>query len=64
MSRAKVESHITKSMEKMKVSKLDCLQFHWWDYKDKRYLEALKHLADLQAEEKIGATNFVAFRNY
>lgn len=27
-----------------------CVQFHWWDYKDKRYLDTLGHLADLQQE--------------
>ena len=40
---------------------LDLLQFHWWDYADERYLDALKHLADLQHEGKIrhlALTNF------
>lgn len=38
------------SMTGMQVDSLDCVQFHWWDYKDKRYLDALGHLADLQRE--------------
>ena len=38
----------------MGVTRLDCLQFHWWDYNDKRYMDALKHLSDLQSEGKIG----------
>ena len=54
MTREKVQAHIERSMNRMNVPKLDCLQFHWWDYGDKRYLEALKHLADLQSEGKIG----------
>ena len=40
---------------------LDLLQFHWWDYSDESYLEALDHLADLRQEGKIrhlALTNF------
>ena len=40
---------------------LDLLQFHWWEYDDARYLDALKHLADLQHEGRIkhlALTNF------
>ena len=40
---------------------LDLLQFHWWDYRDARYLDALRHLADLRDEGKIrhlALTNF------
>ena len=45
----------------MSVSKLDMLQFHWWDYSDSRYLDALKYLDELRAEGLIGelsVTNF------
>jgi len=45
----------------MGVECLDLLQFHWWDYDDASYLDALKHLADLQREGKIrhlALTNF------
>lgn len=38
------------SMTRMQVDSLDCVQFHWWDYRDKRYLDALGHLSDLQQE--------------
>ncbi|HEV8030088.1 MAG TPA: aldo/keto reductase, partial [Stellaceae bacterium] len=40
---------------------LDLLQFHWWDYRDNRYLDALRHLADLRDEGRIrhlALTNF------
>ena len=43
------------------MSTLDLLQFHWWDYADASYLDALRHLADLQAEGRIrhlALTNF------
>ena len=41
--------------------RLDLLQFHWWDYADNRYLDALKHLADLRDAGRIrhlALTNF------
>jgi aryl-alcohol dehydrogenase-like predicted oxidoreductase len=37
------------------------LQFHWWDYNDSSYLDALNNLSKLQNENKIkhlGLTNF------
>lgn len=45
-----VEKALQRSMNRMQVDSLDCLQFHWWDYRDKRYLDALGHLSDLQQE--------------
>jgi len=45
-----VEKALQRSMTRMQVDRLDCVQFHWWDYKDKRYLDALGHLSDLQQE--------------
>jgi aryl-alcohol dehydrogenase-like predicted oxidoreductase len=61
MTRPIVAESIGISLRRMSVPVLDLLQFHWWDYRDDRYLDALKHLADLQAEGKIrylGLTNF------
>ena len=46
---------------RMGVESLDLLQFHWWEYGDASYLDALKHLADLQHEGRIkhlALTNF------
>ena len=45
-----VEKALQRSMTRMQVDTLDCVQFHWWDYGDKRYLDALGHLSDLQQE--------------
>jgi aryl-alcohol dehydrogenase-like predicted oxidoreductase len=45
----------------MGVERLDLLQFHWWDYRDDRYLEALTHLAELRDEgriQRVALTNF------
>ncbi|XP_051804967.1 uncharacterized protein LOC110958515 isoform X2 [Acanthochromis polyacanthus] len=61
MERRVVEKALQRSMSRMQVDTLDCVQFHWWDYKDKRYLEALGHLSDLQQEgviRELALTNF------
>jgi aryl-alcohol dehydrogenase-like predicted oxidoreductase len=61
MTRAVVERAIDLSRSRMGVDRLDLLQFHWWDYGDRRYLDALKHLADLRDEGRIrhlALTNF------
>src|SRR5262249_51873711 len=52
MSRRAVEAAIDVSLSRMGVARLDLLQFHWWDYDDTSYLDALRHLADLQGEGK------------
>ncbi|ESO97368.1 hypothetical protein LOTGIDRAFT_159401 [Lottia gigantea] len=36
-------------------------QFHWWDYNDERYLEAMKHLQDLKTEGLIGEVSLTNF---
>lgn len=61
MTRQIVESNIDLSLERMGVDVLDLLQFHWWDYQDIRYLDALDRLAQLQENGKIrhlALTNF------
>jgi aryl-alcohol dehydrogenase-like predicted oxidoreductase len=61
MTRPIVEQAIDRSCNRMRVDCLDLLQFHWWDYADRRYLDALWHLADLRSDGKIrhlGLTNF------
>jgi aryl-alcohol dehydrogenase-like predicted oxidoreductase len=61
MTRPIVEAANDRSRSRMAVDRLDLLQFHWWDYRDRRWLDALKHLADLRTEGKIrhlALTNF------
>ena len=61
MTRRVVEDAIGISLSRMGVASIDLIQFHWWDYGDQSYLDALKHLADLQHEGKIrhlALTNF------
>lgn len=61
MTRQIVENNISRSLQRMDVATLDLLQFHWWDYADMRYLDALTHLTQLRDEGKIrhlALTNF------
>ena len=61
MTRKIVENAIGVSLRRMDVPTLDLLQFHWWDYDDPSYLDALQYLAELQSEGKIrhlALTNF------
>jgi aryl-alcohol dehydrogenase-like predicted oxidoreductase len=61
MSRSIVEHHIDKSIRRMNVDAIDVVQFHWWDYSDTSYLDALHHLSKIQDNGKIrhiGLTNF------
>ena len=61
MTRRVVEEAVAVSRCRMDTERLDLLQFHWWDYGDRRYLDALRHLADLRGEGRIrhlGLTNF------
>jgi aryl-alcohol dehydrogenase-like predicted oxidoreductase len=61
MTKALVEKNIDISRQRMGVDCLDLLQFHWWDYRDQNYLDALNYLAQLQTEGKIkhlALTNF------
>jgi aryl-alcohol dehydrogenase-like predicted oxidoreductase len=60
---ADVRRIIDRSLQRLRMERLDLVQFHWWDYDQPRYLEAALHLRDLQAEGKIAhvsGTNFDA----
>jgi aryl-alcohol dehydrogenase-like predicted oxidoreductase len=61
MTRQIVEQAVDVSMRRMGVETLDLLQFHWWEYANPSYLDALSYLAELQAKGKIrhlALTNF------
>jgi aryl-alcohol dehydrogenase-like predicted oxidoreductase len=61
MTRSVVEENIKISLRRMSVDRLDLLQFHWWDYADRNYLDALTYLTQLRDEGKIrhlALTNF------
>ena len=61
MTRGIVQQAIDVSLRRMNVETIDLLQFHWWDYADPSYLDALTYLSQLCEEGKIrylGLTNF------
>ena len=61
MTRSIVEYHIDESIRRMNVESIDLLQFHWWDYDNPAYLDALHNLETLCDEGKIthlALTNF------
>ena len=61
MNRQIVERAIDISRRRMGIDALDLLQFHWWEYADLRYREAMEQLAALQQAGVIrylGLTNF------
>ena len=61
MTRPIVDNNIAISLRRMGVATLDLLQFHWWDYEDPAYLDALTHLSHLRDAGQIkhlALTNF------
>ncbi|MGA7368131.1 MAG: aldo/keto reductase [Nitrososphaeraceae archaeon] len=61
ITRSVVIENIQKSLNRMNVSSIDLLQFHWWDYDNPYYMDALKYLIDLRDKgiiKDIGLTNF------
>ncbi|MCF4967929.1 aldo/keto reductase [Nostoc sp. CMAA1605] len=61
MTKKFVTENIDISLRRMAVESLDLMQFHWWEYQDSNYLDALKYMAELQTEGKIkhlALTNF------
>jgi aryl-alcohol dehydrogenase-like predicted oxidoreductase len=61
ITRSIVNENIERSLHRMSVSSLDLLQFHWWDYNNPYYMDALKYLSDLRDEgliKHLGLTNF------
>ncbi|HEX7275648.1 MAG TPA: aldo/keto reductase [Nitrososphaeraceae archaeon] len=61
ITRSMADNSIEAAMRRMDVSSLDLLQFHWWDYNNPYYMDALKYLSDLKNKGSIkhlGLTNF------
>ena len=56
-----VRENVGLSLGRMGVEAIDLLQFHWWDYQDPAYLDALVHLSQLRDE---GLIKHVALTNF
>lgn len=58
---AYVRRIITRSLERLRLERLDLVQFHWWDYNIPRWAEAAQALVALRQEgliANIAGTNF------
>jgi aryl-alcohol dehydrogenase-like predicted oxidoreductase len=61
ITRSMAQSSIDRSLHRMGADSLDLVQFHWWDYNNPYYIDALKFLSDLRDQGKVrhvGLTNF------
>lgn len=61
ITRSIVKENIQRSLRRMGVISLALLQFHWWDYNNPYYIDALEYLSDVRNEgiiKHIGITNF------
>lgn len=61
VDKAYVRGIVETSLTRLRMQRLDLVQFHWWDYAVPGYLEALGWLDELRREGKVaqlGGTNF------
>ena len=61
MTKSFVEQSIDRSRKRMNVESIDLVQFHWWDYGNVSWLDALLFLSELRDAGKVrnvGLTNF------
>jgi len=61
IERRDIEAIVDRSLRRLRMERVDLVQFHWWDYSEPRWLEALGWLDGLRAKGKvrlIGGTNF------
>ena len=61
VDRAYVRGIVETSLARLRMERLDLVQFHWWDYDVPRYLDAIGWLNEMRVEGKvdqIGGTNF------
>ena len=61
MTAATVRAGVQRSLDRLRVSRIDLLQFHWWTFDHPAYIDAMVELARLQQEGLIahlGLANF------
>jgi aryl-alcohol dehydrogenase-like predicted oxidoreductase len=61
LDRAQVAAIIDRSLARLRLERLDLVQFHWWDFTVPRYVETALELDRLRKAGKIahvGVTNF------
>ncbi|MFZ1338659.1 MAG: aldo/keto reductase [Paracoccaceae bacterium] len=61
VTRNDIHGIVDTSLKRLRMDRLDLVQFHWWDYAVPRYVEAIGWLDELRRDGKvwqIGGTNF------
>ncbi len=61
MTREVVRAGVMRSLERLRVPRIDLMQFHWWTFEHPGWLDAMEELARLAGEGligHIGLTNF------
>lgn len=61
VTKADIAGIVDRSLQRLHMDQLDLVQFHWWDYEQPRWLEAIGWLDELRREGKlrfISGTNF------
>ena len=61
ISRDYIRGIVDQSLRRLKTERIDLVQFHWWDYEQPRYVDAMGWLDELRLEGKVrnlGTTNF------
>ncbi|CAN9286565.1 unnamed protein product [Alternaria alternata] len=55
---AVIRANVTERCQRMSADKVDLLQFHWQDYNDHQYIEALRLLQQDERVKHLGLCNF------
>ncbi len=61
MPRETVRAAVDRALARLQTAKIDLMQFHWWTFQHPGWLDAMRGLAELQAEGligQLGVTNF------
>lgn len=61
VNRDYIRGIVHQSLTRLKTDRLDLVQFHWWDYAHKGYIDALHWLNEMREEgavRHVGTTNF------
>lgn len=58
ITREVVQSNITERCQRMASKHIDLLQFHWQDYDDPQYIEALRYIQEDPRVKMVGLCNF------
>ena len=61
ITKKNVDEAINRSLKRMQSDSIDLLQFHWWDYSNEYYYDAMANLMGLHEQgiiKNIGLTNF------